>query len=167
MDHVKEWATAVSCACLLGAMLSMAFPNGSSKRILGIIISLMAMCIMFKPMASLADRMADLKSYSFDVSQYENSELNTEVQQEAKSIYSSYLEENIRRVLDGANISYQSVDVMMDISADGCISIGQVEVIVKNEDVDMTDRIKELLRGYIGFEPAVRAGDQKGSESSD
>ena len=44
----------------------------------------------------------------------------------------------------------------MDNSEDGCISIGPVEVIVKNEDVDKSDRIKELLRDYIGFEPVVR-----------
>ena len=43
----------------------------------------------------------------------------------------------------------------MDNSEDGCISIGQVEVIIKNEDVDKTEEIKELLRGYIGFEPVI------------
>ena len=86
--------------------------------------------------------------------------LEEEVEQSAKSVYASYLEENLCRVLDGAGISYKSIAVTMDNSEDGCISIGQVEVIVQNEDVDNpegTERIKELLRGYIGFDPAVTA----------
>ena len=48
----------------------------------------------------------------------------------------------------------------MDNSDDGCISIGQVEVIVKNEDaenVEIKKKIKERLRDYIGFEPVVTA----------
>ena len=83
--------------------------------------------------------------------------LEEEVEQSAKSVYASYLEENLCRVLDGAGISYKSIAVTMDNSEDGCISIGQVEVIVQNKDVGKTERVKELLRGYIGFDPVVRA----------
>ena len=103
------------------------------------------------------DLALDIKNYSFDESQYRNSELEAEVERGAKSVYAAYLEENLCRVLDGEGISFKSIEVIMDNSEDGCISIGQVEVIVKNEDVDKTDRIKELLRGCIGFEPVVRA----------
>ncbi len=164
MENVREWAAAVSCACVIAAMLSMVFQEGSGRKMPGMIISLMVICVLLKPVISLKEVALNIKNYSFDVSQYENTELEAEVQQGAKSVYSSYLEQNLMRVLDGADISYESVEVRMDNSEDGCISIGQVEVIVKNEDVDRTETIKRVLRGYIGFDPVVRACDQKGSE---
>ena len=160
MDIVREWATAVCCACVVGAMLSMVSPGGSSKKLIGMIITLMTMCIMFRPVSAARDLVLTIKNYSFSTENYENSMLEEEVEQSAKSVYASYLEENLCRVLDGAGISYKSIAVTMDNSEDGCISIGQVEVIVQNEDVDNpegTERIKELLRGYIGFDPAVTA----------
>ena len=160
MDIVREWATAVCCACVVGAMLSMVSPGGSSKKLIGMIITLMTMCIMFRPVSAARDLVLTIKNYSFSTENYENSMLEEEVEQSAKSVYASYLEENLCRVLDGAGISYKSIAVTMDNSEDGCVSIGQVEVIVQNEDVDNpegTERIKELLRGYIGFDPAVTA----------
>lgn len=156
MESVREWAAAVCCACLLGAMLSMVFPSGSSKRLLGMIVSLMMLCVLLKPFKAVRDFSVGIRHYSFDAGQCENTEFETALESSAKNIYASYLEQNLRRVLDGANISYKSVAVTMDNSEDGCISIGQVEVIVKNEDVDL-DRIKELLRPYIGAEPVVKS----------
>ena len=157
MDIVREWATAVCCACVVGAMLSVVSPGGSSKKLIGMIITLMTMCIMFRPVSAARDLVLTIKNYSFSTENYENSMLEEEVEQSAKSVYASYLEENLCRVLDGAGISYKSIAVTMDNSEDGCISIGQVEVIVQNEDVGKTERVKELLRGYIGFDPVVRA----------
>ena len=164
MESVREWAAAVCCACIVSAMLSMVFPGGSNKKLLGTVLSVMMMCIVFQPIVALRNLASELKDYSFDVMQYRNEELESEVEHGAKSVYSSYLAQNLRRVLDGAEISYQSVEVIMDKSADGCISIGQVEVIVKNEDVDNAKRIKALLRDYIGFEPVVTVCGTEGSE---
>ena len=73
----------------------------------------------------------------------------------AKRVYAAYLKENLRRVLEGEGILCKSIDVSMDNSEDGCICIGQVEVIVKNEDVDRTDSIRELVKSCTGVEPVI------------
>ena len=160
LENVREWATAVGCACVVSAVLSMASPGGSGKKLLGMTLTLMTMCLLFRPFAAANDWAQRIRTYTFAAEEYENTELEAEVERSAKSVYAAYLEENLRRVLDGEGISYKSIAVMMDNSQDGCISIGQVEVIVQNEDVDIeetTGRIKELLRGYIGFDPVVTA----------
>ena len=142
--------------CTLGALISIVFPNNSSKKLLNMIISMMILCVIFKPLSSLGKFVMDLDKHKFSTSQYENSKLEEEVEDNAKKIYSSYIEENLRRVLDGSRISYESVVVNMDNSDDGCISIGQVEVIVKNEDEAQSEQIKQLLMPYIGSEPVVK-----------
>ncbi|MBQ9903059.1 MAG: stage III sporulation protein AF [Clostridia bacterium] len=157
MENVREWAGAVCCACLLSAMLSMVFPGGSSRRILGMLVSLMLLCVLLRPFMAVRNFTLGIKHHSFEAEQYENAGLEEELESSAKGIYASYLERNLERVLDGAGISYKSVSVTMDNSGDGCISIGQVEVILKNEDVNR-EKVKELLRPYIGFEPEVRTG---------
>ena len=160
LENVREWATAVACACVVSAILSMASPGGSGKKLLGMTLTLMTMCLLFRPFAAANDWAQRIRTYTFAAEEYENTELEAEVERSAKSVYAAYLEENLRRVLDGEGISYKSIAVMMDNSQDGCISIGQVEVIVKNEDaenVEIKKKIKERLRDYIGFEPVVTA----------
>lgn len=157
MESVRSWALTVCCACVLGSLFAMLFPDSSSKKLLNMILSMMILCVVFKPLGSLGKFVMNGERYEFSVSQYENSALEDEVESSAKRIYSSYLEENLRRVLDGSGISYESIVVNMDNSDDGCISIGQVEVIVKNEDEAQSERIKQLLRPYIGTEPVVQS----------
>lgn len=159
IEGVRSWALTVCSACVLGALLTMLFPADSSKKLLNMIISMMILCVIFKPLSSLGKFAMDLDKHKFSASQYENSQLKKledEVESNAKRIYSSYIEENLRRVLDGSRISYESIVVNMDNSDDGCISIGQVEVIVKNEDEAQSEQIKQLLMPYIGAEPVVK-----------
>ncbi len=167
MDTVREWAYSLCCVCVIGGILSMLSPEGGSKKSLGMIISLMALLVAFRPLASLRELPPKLMNHASDASRYENPALEEEVRNRAERVYSSYLRQNLSRVLDGAGINYKCVNVQMDKSADGCISIGQVEVIVQNEDVDQSDRIKRLLRDYIGFDPAVTKYDEKGSDRSE
>lgn len=159
LEGVRSWALTVCCACVLGALMAMLFPESSSKKLLNMIISLMILCVIFKPLGSLGKWVMNWEQRSFSAAQYENSELEDEVVSSAQQIYASYLEENLRRVLDGCGISYESIVVNMDNSDDGCISIGQVEVIVKNEDEAQSEQIKQLLLPYIGAEPVVKISE--------
>ena len=154
---IKEWAVAVCGTCIVGAMLSMLTPAGGSRRMLQMILTLMTLCVLFRPVSAAREWVLHIESYSFDREQYRNEELEAEVERSAKDVYASYLEENLSRVLDGEGIPYKMITVTMDNSDDGCISIGQVEVIVKNEDaenVEIKKKIKERLRDYIGFDAA-------------
>ena len=72
MESVREWAAAVCCACIVSAMLSMVFPGGSNKKLLGTVLSVMMMCIVFQPIVALRNLASELKDYSFDVMQYRN-----------------------------------------------------------------------------------------------
>ena len=159
MDSVREWAAAVCCSCMLGAMLSLISPGGSVKRHLSTVISLMTVCVLLRPFLSWSEWFSELGRFSFEPSVSENQTLEEEITRNAEGIYASYLKENIGRLLDGEGISYKSIEVMMDNSQDGCISIERVEVIIKNEDVDKSYRIKRLLRDTLGFEPTVTAAD--------
>ena len=95
-------------------MLSMVSPGGSSKRLTGMILTLMTLCVLFRPVAAAGEWALQLRNYSFDEAEVQNSALEAEVEQSAKSVYATYLAENLCRVLDGAGISYKSIDVTMD-----------------------------------------------------
>lgn len=155
LDSVRSWALTICFACVLGSVLSMIFPENSSKKILNMVISMIILCVIFKPIASIGKFVLKLDESSFEVSQYENSELESQITSDAEKIYSSYLSENLGRILTENNISYENIIINMDTSDNNCISIGQVEVIVKSEDVSQTEKIKKLLRDYLGKEPLV------------
>ena len=155
MDAMRSWALAICFACVLGSILSMFFPDGSSKKLLNMIVSMMILCVIFKPISSLGKFMMRLDESAFEVSEYENSELNDQIATNAENIYASYLSENLRRVLDENNISYENITITMDTLEDYSISIGQVEVVVKNEDVVQSEKIKSVLKNYVGADTPI------------
>lgn len=159
MDSVRSWALTICFACVLGSIFAMIFPENSSKKMLNMIISMMILCVIFKPIASLGEFVFKLDESSFEASQYENSELENQIASDAEKIYSSYLTENLGRILTENNINYENIIINMDTCEDYSISIGQVEVIVKSEDVGHTEQIKKLLRDYLGTEPLVTAAE--------
>lgn len=155
MDSMRSWALAICFACVLGSILSMVFPDGSSKKLLNMIVSMMILCVIFKPVSSLGKFMMKLDESVFEVSQYENSELNNEMASNAQNIYASYLRENLQQALDENNISYENITINMDTLEDYSISIGQVEVVVKNEDVGQAEKIKSVLKDYVGADTPI------------
>lgn len=155
MDSVRSWALTICFACVLGSIFAMIFPENSSKKLLNMIISMMILCVIFKPIASLGEFVLQLDESSFEVSEYENSELEDQIASDAEKIYSSYLRENLERILNENNINYENIVINMDTSENYSISIGQVEVVVKSEDVVQAEKIKNLLYDYIGKEPLV------------
>lgn len=155
LESVRSWALTVCCACVLGALFAMLFPESSSKKLLNMMISLMIVCVMFQPMSDVAKWVVHWEPASFSASSYRNDALEYEVESSAKRIYAAYLEQNLERILDGSGISYERIVVTMDNSDDGCISIGQVEVMVKEKDEAQCEQIKRLLLPYTGKEPVV------------
>ncbi len=133
----------------------MVFPDNSSKKLLDLIVSMVILCVIFEPIASIGEFALELDDSVFDAAEYESEQLNDSIANQAQNIYSSYLTENLERVLDENGISYEEIVVSMDISEDYSISIGQVEVIVKNEDVGQSENIKELLQDYAGAGASV------------
>ena len=156
LESVRAWTLSVCVVCVAGAMLSMLFPEASFKKTLRLVLSMMILCTVFRPLASLGTWLSDMETRQWDVRLYENQALENEVQRNAKSLYAAYLEDNMRRLLDSDSISYERIIVTMDNSDDGCISMGQVEVIVKKEDEAQREKIKRILRNTFGVEPIVR-----------
>ena len=156
LESVRAWTLSVCVVCVAGAMLSMLFPEASFKKTLRLVLSMMILCTVFRPLVSLGTWLSDMETRQWDVRLYENQALEDEVQRNAKSLYAAYIEETIRRLLDSDSISYERIIVTMDNSDDGCISMGQVEVIVKKEDEAQREKIKRILRNTFGVEPIVR-----------
>ena len=106
MEAVREWAYSLCCVCVLGAILSMLTPSGGEKKNMGMIISMIVLLTVFRPVIALRELAPKLKAYSLDISSSENQALEEEVFSSAGKVYSSYLRENLERVLDGSGIKY-------------------------------------------------------------
>ena len=156
-EEMRAWALSVCCACVCSAGIAMLVPERSGKKTLQWVISLIILCVMLRPLRAIGKRLMAWGPHAFHVSQYENPALEDEMEDSVSRYYAAFLEENLRRVLDGADIPYERITVTMDNSEDGRICMKQVEVIVKKEDETLRRRIEQLLTPYIGTEPTVRA----------
>ena len=125
MQSLQEWAFAVCCTCVIGAMLTMVAPTGSSRRLFSMIVTLMTLCVLFRSFSAAGDWARRVTQYTFEESALENPALEAEVESGAKRVYAAYLKENLRRVLE------------------------------ENEDVDRTDSIRELVKSCTGVEPVI------------
>ena len=159
-EEIRQWTMNVCVACVWGALFMMLFPKSSTAKLLRMIVSMMVLCVICQPLRHAGQWFQVLSQSPFSLASFENPALENEVESNASRIYAAYLEENLRRVLDDSHISYQRMEVTMDNSDDRRISIGQVEVIVKEQDAVQAESIKRLLLPYIGQEPKVTVEQQ-------
>ena len=98
MQSLQEWAFAVCCTCVIGTMLTMVAPTGSSRRLFSMIVTLMTLCVLFRSFSAAGDWARRVTQYTFEESALENPALEAEVESGAKRVYAAYLKDSIVRL---------------------------------------------------------------------
>ena len=158
-ESLSAWALSVCGICAAGALLSFLFPQSASRKLLRMILSMTLLCAVVRPLQLTGEWISYLTRPRTEVVLCENPALEDAVNQNAGRIFAAYWEKNLRDLLDGRGFSYEKLNVKMDIHSDGSISLGQVEVVVKEEKASETERIRTFLSDVTGTEPVIRIQD--------
>ena len=161
MDAVKEWAVAVCAAAVLSAAVGMLTNGGSSAKSMRFLLSVVMLCLLIEPLGSIKE-CADNVNLIISGPVEDNNRLLNAVEDQTVSYMSRSVSELIDSELDAMGVYAQKIQVNMDISEDGCITIGQVVITVNEEDHARADELSTRIYDRLGLNARFIVPEEKG-----
>ncbi len=162
MDWLRQWALALCSASAVSAAVSLLCPEDRFERVMKLAVSAFLLLLVVSPLARLED--CSLEVPALDAGQYcaEESDLGEYVTGQACRMAAEAAAGVIGQRLSEYGIFAQEILVCTDSSPDGCISIGQVTVILTDTDTAAHSEVSRLLREVLGLEDTVVTGGTDG-----
>lgn len=159
MESIQRWAFSLCAAAVAGAIAEIFAPNGGTKRIFRLCISVFFLCCLFSPVLKLAvqDNLIDDIFPASSASAYENdyiaaNELYTE---RITSAFRNNICRLVKEVLEELGINDAEIQVGININADNCISINEVEITLSKDIMMQKPRIINAISDCIGVVPDI------------
>ena len=162
MGAVKEWAFSVCVAAVVGTVAEMFSPEGSTKRIFRLCITVFFICCLFSPLIGIITDAVGSKG-AFGDAFVESGAEYLEEENSVEEDYVSYIlsefqkniEEIVKETLRELEINTSEVAVSVNIDADNCISINEVEVMLSEDVRAMGPDAVLAIKKRIGITPKI------------
>ena len=156
MESLANWAVSFCVVSVLCAFAAFLVPNGSVKKTANVVMTLFMLSVMVIPFSGF--------DFSDISDLFESSAENREEMDEYTDQLNDYLvehgkrvtKENIAAELDGICADAYSVEVNMEINADGNPELKQIVVTVSTNDLSKTIIIKSKIGSLTGVVPEVK-----------
>jgi len=150
MESIKEWAISLCGAAALCATVGMIAPEGKTGKCMKLVMTLVVLCLMLSPLSQIGSCSADLKDH-ISLPAETDSDLLRLVEEQSAEAISRSVNYVIEEQLETLGVHAKEINVSVDSSDDGCITISQADAIVQNEGHDLRE-IERTLGGRLGFE---------------
>jgi len=162
MEMLKEWAAALCGAVVLCCGANLIVPDGKNSKMMKMVLSLVMLCVLVSPIRTINSCRTDFFDIEKQVTEPGEQLLDTVEQQTCDKIKTS-INDLIKSELYAEDIIPEKIFIDMDISPDGCISIGQVAVTVKSSLADQCGRIKDILKHRLGLDAETLISEDENS----
>ncbi len=153
MDALREWAVALCAAAVLCAAAGIIAPEEKSGKGLRIILASVMLCAVVIPLGRMTG--CEFRYDSHDAEYVPDKRLCETIEQQTADAVSGRVEELISGCLDELSVEAEDIAVDMDISDDGCISIGQVTITVTEPYAADAVSIADALYCRLGLKAEV------------
>lgn len=155
---VESWIAMICVLAVAAGAVKILAPPGSGEKMIRFIISLTLLSVLLLPLTTgLSLPTAALSGGGSTVSDYVSS-MGATLQDELAQESSDELRQEIFDCLTPLQIDPVNVEVSMDRNSDGSISIGQVEIDLKKEDMGQAGVVRDTVRSQLGLEANVMPG---------
>ena len=158
MGAVREWATALCAAAVLCAGAEIIAPDEKKSKGMRIILASVMLCALILPLAHITDSGFSCGGSS-DV-YVPDRRLCTLFEDQTAAAAGDAVRNLAADCLKDYGVSAEEISVNMDISDDGCISIGQITVRTGSECVKSADGISEFIFSRLGLKAEVIIGEE-------
>jgi len=153
MDAVREWAIALCAAAVLCAAAGMISPGQRSGKGMRVLTAAVMLCAVVLPLARMDVCSAD--NYRIDGEFCPDSRLCAAVERQTADAMSRAVCELVGAQLEQMGVEAEDIEAVMDISDDGCITIGKVRVIAARQDNIDSAVITDTLFSRLGLKAEV------------
>lgn len=154
MDAVREWAVSLCAAAVLCAAAGMLAPEDKQGKCFRTVLSAVMLCLMISPLSRIKECSGSTDGYTA-VPEQTGSELFELVERQTADAMSASVSNLVGHELDELGVSAREIYVVMDISQDGCISIGQVTVALDGSDADRAGEVRSRLYAQLGLDAEI------------
>jgi len=156
MEWLREWALCICAISVFGAAVNLLVPESRYENLINMGVSLVVILIVVAPFAKLES----CELSFFEVHEYRQEENAFEECVESQMLnYLSDTAEGIAAAkLDECGILYEEISVSMDSYENGCISIGQVTVILNDDQLNRKEQVQRIIQELFGSEDVIVTG---------
>lgn len=148
MEEIKSFAVCVCAIAVLSAITSGLFSEERYGKIIKLVLSTVLICVLISAIPSFSR--CDLFTFKRQAVE-ENRRLSDTVSQQTAQIAASILSESVMSKLNENGIDAQSVEIVLDISDEGSITISKVNVISDGNK----DRIISVAAAVLGIDKDI------------
>ena len=159
MEALREWAVALCGAAVLCAGAGIIAPDEKQNRRLRMILASVMLCAVVLPLARLTA--CDVRYDIADEPFRPDSRLCSAIEQQTASAVSGAVQELVSDCLEDLSVEAEDISVVMDISEDGCISIGQVAVRAAETGGRSASEIEDVLYSRLGLKAEVTTSEEE------
>ncbi|MBE6759970.1 MAG: hypothetical protein E7554_07770 [Ruminococcaceae bacterium] len=159
MDGLREWAIALCAAAVLCAAAEMIAPsdkNGKGIRVIAAGVMLCAVILPLSRMDCSGFRDITLGAEAFEP----DTRLCAAIEQQTADAVSGTVESLVSDCLRRLGVEWEDISVVMDISEDGCISIGQITVRTAAGQTVSQEETESELYSRLGLSAEVITAEE-------
>ncbi|MBP3415518.1 MAG: hypothetical protein J6L81_10025 [Clostridia bacterium] len=145
MEEIKSFAISVCAIAVLSAIIGGLFSEERYGKIIRLVLSTVLICVLISAIPSFSS--CDLFTFKEQAVE-ENRRLSDTVSQQTAQIAASILTDSVMSKLNENGIYAQTVEIVLDISDEGSITISKVNVISDGNK----DRIIAVVTAFLGIE---------------
>lgn len=154
---MKELYAVVSVICasaLICSLVSAFVTDGSTKKILNLILGAFIVCCMIIPVRNA------IQSVNINLSQYETAQNITSTDDEAysKAVLNqtkANLQQSLSDLLEQNNIIINRCEIILSQSDKNSIIISSISIYINNDYLDCTDTISNIAFNNFGVTPSI------------
>lgn len=160
MEWLKEWALALCAAAVMCAVFEMMSSSGKNSKAFRLVTASVMLCVIISPLSRMGSCMNDFDS--FIAAPAETGErLCSAIEEQTRRAMTGAVEQIVRQCAGSLGVELEEISVGMDISGDGCITIGQVTAVIAGTDRKTADRLENDLESVYGIQSEVLTAEER------
>ncbi len=149
MSSVASWAVVICIAAVICGVLELLSPSAKMNGILRFVFGGFMLCAIIIPLSDIDLDLSAVPGAGDMVSSAEAS-----VAADEKSI--DYVKSSVAALVEGTlkkiPVTAEEIFIDMDIDKDNCINMITVRLKISDEDIHLTDKIKQTIQEELGLE---------------
>ncbi len=154
MSSVATVAAIICVSALACSFVSIAVPQGTTKKVMSIVLGIFILCTMIVPIKNA------VKNFSLEISVADSAEdltasadeaYNNAVISETKLI----LESNLKSVLSQKNINAEEIEINMSVDKNGGIYVDEIRIYILKKDEALINEIIAITKEKYETVPEV------------
>ncbi len=155
MSGLSTVAIVVCASSMLCSIISNFVTDGSTKKILNLVLGAFIVCSMLAPVQNLVSGFS-MDTYQTYESDFSESTVDEVYQEQVVAQTQSNLEQALVQILEQNNISVNTCKIILSLKDDNSIIISSISIYISQEYTPYVETIKSITKDNFNILPEVQ-----------